>query len=106
MLFLISEDFFKLQTSWYPVILDELFDNVIKGYKTRVLQSMKEYALHHLDQAVKLENFFHPDLADILARQRKDYGLSDKFEAEFPVENLSQHADVNSPINNTSMESY
>ena len=68
---------------------------MIKGYKTHVLQSVKEYALHHLDQAVKLANFFHPDLADILARQRKDYGLSDNFEAEFPVENLSQHTTVN-----------
>ena len=68
------------------------------GYKTHVL--------HHLDKAIKLANFFHPDLVDILVRQRKYYGLSDKFEAEFPVENLSQHAAVNSPINNMSMESY
>ena len=49
---------------------------------------MKKYTLHHLDQAVKLANFFHPDLADILARQRIDYSLSDKFKAEFSVENL------------------
>ena len=106
MLFPISEDFFKLETPWYPGISDELFDNVIKGYKTHVVQSVKEYALHHLDKAVKLANFFQPDLAETLARQRKDYGLSDKFEAEFPVENLSEHAAVNSPINYMSMESY
>ena len=67
---------------------------------------MKECTLHHLDQAVKLANFFHPDFADILARQIKDCGLSDKSEAEFPVENLSQHAAVKSSINNLSMESY
>ena len=81
MIFPISEDFFKLETPWYPSISEELFDNVIKGYKTHVVQSVKEYALHHLNQAVKLANFFHPDLADILIRQRKDYGLSDRFEA-------------------------
>ena len=39
MLFPISEDFFKLETPWYPGISDELFDNVIKGYKTHVVQS-------------------------------------------------------------------
>ena len=94
-----------METPWYPGISDELFD-VKRGYKTHVVQSVKEYALHHLDKAVKLANFFQPDLAETLARQRKDYGLSDKFEAEFPVENLSQHAAVNSPINNMRMESY
>ena len=61
------QDFFKLETPWYPGISDELFDNVIKGYKTHVVQSVKEYALHHLDKAVKLANFFQPDLAKTLA---------------------------------------
>ena len=83
-----------METPWYPGISNELFENVIKGYKTHVVQSVKEYALHHLDKAVKLANFFLPDIAEALARQRKVYGLSDKFKAEFPVEKLSQHAAV------------
>ena len=70
------------------------------------MQFAKEFALRYLYKAVKLADFFQPELAETLARQRKDYGLSDKFEAEFQVENLSQHAAVNSPINNMSMESY
>ena len=57
-----------METPWYPGISDELFDNVIKGYKTHVVQSVKEYALHHLDKAVKLANFFQPDLAETLVK--------------------------------------
>ena len=72
----------KLETPWYPGISDELFDNVIKGYKTHLVQSVKEYAFHHLDKPVKLANFFHPDLAETLARQRKYYVFSDNFGAE------------------------
>ena len=70
MLFPISVFFSILKTPWYPGISNELFDNVIKGYKTHVVQSVKEYALHHLDKAVKLAIFFQPDLAETLARQR------------------------------------
>ena len=59
---------------------------------------MIEYIHNHLDEAVKLANFFQPDLAETLARQRKDYGLSDEFEAEFPIENLDDHAVKNAPV--------
>ena len=87
-----------MKTPQYSDISDELFENVKKGYKSHVVQSVKEYVFHHLEEALKLANFFQPDLAETLARQRKDYGLSDKFKAAFPVENLSEHAAVNSPL--------
>ena len=101
----ITEDFFQMETPWYPGISAELFKGVKEGYKSHVIEAVKEYIHNHLDEAVKLANFFQPDLAETLARQRKDYGLSDEFEAEFPIENLDDHATKNAPVNNMSMES-
>ena len=102
----ITEVFFNMDTAWFPGISSELFENVKKRYRSHVVESVKEYIHNHLQEAVKLANFFLPDLIETLARQRKYYGLSDDFEAEFPVENLSDHAAVNSPVNNMSMESF
>ena len=102
----ITEDFFQMATPWYPGISTELFKRVKEGYKHHVIEALKEYIHNHLDEAVKLANLFQPDLAETLARQRKDYGLSDEFEAEFPIENLDDHAVKNAPVNNIGKESF
>ena len=59
-----------------------------------------------MDEAVKLANYLQPDLAKTLARQRRDYGISEEFQAEFPVEDLSDHAAENAPVHNLGMENF
>ena len=88
----ITKEFFLMDKPWYPVIAVELFKGVKEGYKVHVVQTVKEDIEEHVDEAVKLANFLQPDLAKILARYIRDYGLSEEFDAEFPVENLSDHA--------------
>ena len=46
-----------------------------------------------------------PQLQILLVRQRRDYGISDEFPAEFPIENLSEVARENAPTHNLGMES-
>ena len=48
--------------------------------------------------------FMLPDLMQTLARQRRDYGVSEEFEPEFPVANLSNIVREQAPINNLAME--
>ena len=55
-------------------------------------------------EAIKLGNFMLPDMRTTLARQRRDYGVSDEFEPEFPVSELSETARKEAPINNLAME--
>ena len=102
----ISEDFFLLDKPWYPGVSDKLFQGVKENYKLHVVQAVKEYAIEHLDEAVKLANFLQGDLATTLARLRRDYGVSEEFEAEFPVENLGDNAAENAPVHNLAMENF
>ena len=102
----ITKEFFVMDKPWYPGISPSLFKGVKEGYKDHVVESVKEFIDEHLDEAVKVANFFQPDLAQTLARQRRDYGISEEFEAEFPVEELSKHAAENAPVHNLGMENF
>ena len=37
--------------------------------------------MEHIEEAVKLANFFQEDLVITLARQRRDFSVSEEFEA-------------------------
>ena len=54
---------------------------------------------------MKLANHVQPDLRTTLGRQRKDYGMSDEFMPEFPVDELSDKIRENAPTHNLDMES-
>ena len=95
-----------MEKPWYPGVSDKLFGDVKDNYKNHVVESVKDYALDHLDEALQLANFLQGDLAVTLARQRRDYGVSDVYEAEFPVENLSDNAAENAPVHNLAMENF
>ena len=45
-----------------------------------------------------------PELRTTLARQRRDYNLSEEYEPEFPVAELSNMVREQAPINNLAME--
>ena len=57
----------------------------------------------HLEDCVILAKVTLPDLAVVLAKQRRDYGISEEFPAEFPVFDQTSNVD-NTPVNNIAME--
>ena len=69
------------------------------------MKEVQRVLLAHPEEALKLANFMQPGLKTTLARQRRDYQISDEFEAEHPIENLSENSRENAPVHNLAMES-
>ena len=82
-----------------------MFDSVKESYGGEVIEVVIQVAKDHIEDAIKLANFIQTGLQIILGRQRRDYGLSEEFEPEHPIENLSEHARENAPVHNLGMES-
>ena len=74
-----NEDFFKLEAPVLESEDTELFSGVLKSYGEPVVQAINQTALEHIEDSVTLVNVCLPNLAVVLARQRRDYGISDKF---------------------------
>ena len=99
----VNEDFFKLEAPVLESEDTELFSGVLKSYGEPVVQAIKETALEHIEDSVTLVNVCLPNLAVVLARQRRDYGISDEFPAEFPIYDQCANVDK-TPVNNIAME--
>ena len=63
-----------------------------------------QISIENMDAAIKFGNSMLPEMQETLARQRRDYGISEKFQPEFPIEGLDDNAKENAPINNLAME--
>ena len=100
----LTPDFFNLKRPWFPGVSQDLFDNVVDGYKEHVVNSLQSVLQDNMEEAIKLGNFMMPDLKETLARQRRDYDLSEEFEPEFPISELSNLVREKAPINNLAME--
>ena len=100
----LTADFFHLKNPWFPGISQKLFDLVLLNYKHHIVSAVKEALHDNMDAAIKFGNYMLPQLQETLARQRRDYGLSESFEPEFPIQNLADHIQENAPINNLAME--
>jgi hypothetical protein len=101
----INSEFFYFSKPWYPGISDELFSGVKKSYKPHVVEAVDDYIKLHIEDANELANFMQPDLATTLARQRRDYNISEEFEPEFSINDLSEKVKENAPVNNLGIES-
>ena len=99
----VSEDFFKMNKAAFECVNDELFSGVKISYGSSVIKSISETFSEHKDDAVKLVNLILPELKVVLARQRRDYGLSEDFPAEFPVFDQAPKID-DTPVHNLAME--
>ena len=99
----VNEDFFKLKAPVLESEDTELFSKVLKSYGEPVVQAIKETALEHIEDSVTLLNVCLPNLAQVLARQRRDYGISDEFPAEYPIYDQCDNVDM-TPVNNIAME--
>ena len=76
---------------------------MLASYGDPVIAAVREAAQDYLEDCVILANVILPDLAVVLARQRRDYGISEEFPAEFPVFDQTSNVD-NTPVNNIAME--
>ena len=68
-----------------PVLESEsrdLFSKVLASYGEVVVEAIKNAAKENMDDAVKLLKLCLPELRTVLGRQRRDYGISDKFKPE------------------------
>ena len=101
----VTNDFFSLEASWLHMISMEMHQEILKGYKPHVVEAITIAAEMHIDECVELANYIMPQVQTVLARERRDYGLSEQFPAEFPIENLSEVAREKAPTHNLGMES-
>ena len=98
-----TSEFFSLDNPVLESVSAERFAGVIASYGPVVVTAIRDAAAEQMDDCVALLNLMLPDLRTVLARQRRDYGLSEEFPAEFPVEEQAANVDQ-SPCNNIAME--
>ena len=70
-----------------------LFGGVVASYGEAVINSVREAAKENMDDVLTLLNICLPELQTVLARQRRDYGLSEDLPAEYPVFQLAKNID-------------
>ena len=80
-----------------------LFGGVVASYGEAVINSVREAAKENMDDALTMLNICLPELQTVLARQRRDYGLSEDFPAEYQVFQQAKNID-DTPVNNLAME--
>ena len=99
----VTEEFFQLSTPWFEVVRPTLLKGVMESYNKDVVKTVQNLAEKHMEQCIELANLMMPELRMVLARQRRDYNLSDEFEAEYPVEQQASNSD-NTQVHNIGME--
>ena len=100
---MVKEDFFAFESPVLESETKELFSGVLAGYGDSVVLAVKEVAQEHMEDCLALVNICLPRMQTVLARQRRDYGLSEEFPAQFPVFDQCSNPD-DTPVNNIAME--
>ena len=98
-----NESFFNLEGPVFESVSTTLFDGVAASYGEAVISSVREAAKENISDTLTLLNICLPELRTVLARQRRDYGLSEDFPAEYPVFQQTKNID-DTPVNNLAME--
>ena len=88
----------------FSVVSENMFKSVKESYGVNVLDFVTAVAHDHSSEVVKLANLMIPSLRTVLARQRRDYGISDEFPAQYHIEEQAAMIDDN-PVHNLVMES-
>ena len=99
----VTDDFFTLCLPWFDCVSEDLFTGVIESYNKDVVEAVKSVSEMYMEQCVALANLMMPELKVVLARQRRDYGLSEEFKPEYPVEQQASMID-DTPVHNLGME--
>ena len=101
----VNDDFFKFDMPWFDSISDKLFIGVKNAYGQTVVKVISDTASKYMDDCIKLCNFIMPELKIILSRQRRDYGISEAFEAQYPIYEQAANID-DTPVTNMAMERF
>lgn len=99
----VDEKFFDFECPVFESVSQELFNGVLHSYGSTVVGAIREAAADNITDAVSLLRMCLPELQTVLARQRRDYGLSEEFPAEYPVEDQCDNIN-DTPVNNLAME--
>ena len=99
----VTLDFFEFAYPYFNGVSENWFNGVKQSYGNDVLSAVTTVAMEHSEDVVKLANLFLPELRVVLARQRRDYGISDDYPAQFPVEEQARNVD-DTPVHNLGME--
>ena len=99
----VTESFFNFEHPWFNCVSKSLLHGVRASYGVGVVEAMEEMTTQYLEDCIKIANFIMPELLVILARQRRDYGLSIAFPAQFPIEDQASNID-DTPVSNMAME--
>ena len=99
----ITSDFFQFKKPRFSGISEELFEGVKESYSKSCVEAIEVTSQEYEEHATLLANFIIPELRIVLARQRRDYGISDDFPATYPVEDQAPNID-DTPVNNLAME--
>ena len=99
----IGTTFLQLNEPFFPGVSEDLFKGVKESYGKEVLETVVDIAMEHEEDVVLLVNTMLPELANTLAKQRRDYGLDETaFPVEFRVEDQASNID-DIPTNNMDM---
>ena len=98
-----SAEFFSLESPVLESETTELFSGVLQGYGKGVVAAVRDTAQDHIEDCVGLLNLIFPAMQKCLAKQRRDYSLSDEFPAEYPVFDQAKNVD-DTPVHNLAME--
>ena len=83
----VSDGFFDFTRPSYEGVSERMLKGVKESYGTEVLDSVTSMAKEYKVEVLKLVKLMTPELREVLARQRRDYGIDEKkFPAQYPVE--------------------
>lgn len=99
----IARTFFDFKLPWFEVVTPVLFKAVTESYNLNVVETVQNMAETHMTECIKLANLIRPELQQVLGRQRRDYGLTSQFEAQYPIEKQASNVD-DTPVHNIAME--
>ena len=85
--------FFGLEGAVFESVSTEMFNGVVASYGEAAISSVREAAKENISDTLTLLNICLPELETVLARQRRDYGLSEEFPAEYSVFQLAKNID-------------
>ena len=83
----VSGDFFDFTKPSYEGVSERMIKGVKESYGVEVLDSVTSMAKEYKVEVLKLVKLMTPELREVLASKRRDYGIEEeKFPAQFPVE--------------------
>ena len=100
----VTENFYSFGKPEYEGVSERMLQGVKESYGVTVLEIVTAIGKEYKDEVSKLATLMLPELREVLARQRRDYGIDEeKFPAQFPVEQQAPNID-DTPTHNMAGE--